>query len=81
MEPAALLVLVAGLAVAWWLAAFLTGALAWVLVAVMALSLAGGVPVPSGVVVLVVALMAVSQIASRSRTGSWRSPVLQRFAR
>lgn len=76
-----ILVLVALAGLTWRLLPFLSGAAAWLLVAVMALSLLVGVPVPAGAVVLTTALWLTSQLASRyGRRGDYRSTVLRRLA-
>lgn len=79
MSLAAILVLVAFGVIAWKLGGFILGALAWFLVAVMALSLLVGEPVPGGVPVVVVALWFGSQVISRAKAGSWRSQGLERL--
>lgn len=76
---APLLVFLALAGITWRLLPFLTGLGAWVLVAAMALSLLAGIPVPAGVIVMAVTLWLTSQMASRSRSGEWRSTALRRI--
>lgn len=72
-----LLVTVAAVALAWRCSAFLLGAFAWVLVVLVALSLAVGEAVPAAVVALAVGAWAGSQVVSRVRRGVWRSDLLR----
>lgn len=77
MELLAFLIGLVALAVAWRLAAFILGVLAWVMVAFVALSLATGTPVPSTFIGAVVAMWLASQAVSRVRKGQWRSAGLR----
>jgi hypothetical protein len=79
MNLAVLLIFTALAGLTYRLLPFLSGLTAWVLLALIALSLAAGVPVPLGAVLATVAFWLISQLASRARWGGWRSPLLQRL--
>ncbi len=81
MSPAAALLLVAGLALAWRASAFLTGLAAWSALAVVALSVVAGIAVPGAVLLGTAGLWATSQVITRLRRGYWRSAGLARLAR
>ena len=57
--------------------AFLLGVVAWLLVAIMALSLVAGIEVPASVVVACAVFWAGSQLHTRVRLGQFRSTVLR----
>ncbi len=59
--------------------AFLLGAVAWLLVVMMALSLVAGIEVPTSVVVACVVFWAASQLHTWVRLGQLRSTVLREF--
>ena len=85
MSMVGLLVTVAAVAVGlsflWKFGAFLLGAVAWFLVATMALSLVADVEVPTSVVVFAVLCWAGSQVLTRARYGYWRSAAVRALAR
>ncbi len=81
MSLAGLLVTVAVVVVLWKLGgalgAFVSGALAWIIVGFVCLSLIVRVPVPTSAVVAAMLLWATSQVFSRVKHGEWRSQLLR----
>lgn len=57
--------------------AVLLGAMAWIGVALIFLSVLVGEPVPTGALIGTLALWVGSQLVSRAKSGAWRSRVLR----
>jgi hypothetical protein len=74
---ASILVAVAAAALLWMVGSTVLRALAWFLVAAMAISLIAGIPVPTGVVVGTVVCWAGGHVIYRLRHGYWRSYLLE----
>jgi len=57
--------------------AVILGALAWIGVVLVALSVLVGEPVPAGALIATLVMWIGSQLVSRAKTGAWRSPLLR----
>jgi hypothetical protein len=77
---ASILVATAALVLLWSVGSVVLRALAWFLVAVMAISLVAGIAVPPGAVVASVACWAGGHSIYRLRHGHWRSHLLAGLA-
>ena len=75
------LVVAAVLAVLWSIGSLVLRAMAWFLVAVMAVSLVAGIGVPTGAVVAAVASWVGGHVIHRMRHGHWSSAVLGALGR